>query len=176
MRRDDSETGCPVGSFFPKGALTHHLRDAQHLGGGGIPPGGRAVRSPRGNGACAFCGKRRTMRAMLLSSAAGGISVIARPAHRLVVAICFPNGNAARLFAKSAAGRFGKGAGRGFASGQLLREKVRIATAPLESRNDEYERGMKATKGSDNVWQSTIWKRRSSAAGRDDLLVRRRPI
>ena len=62
-RRDGSKAGCPVGFFFPKGALTHHLRNAQHFGGGGIPPDGRAVRSPRGNGVCAFCGKRRTMRA-----------------------------------------------------------------------------------------------------------------
>lgn len=101
------------------------------------------------------------MRAMLLSSAAGGISVIARPARRLVVAIRFSIGNAALLVAKSAASRFDKGAGRGCTFGQLLREKVRIATAPLESRNDEYERGMKATKGSDNVWQFTIWRQRS---------------
>ena len=41
--------------FFPKGALTHHPPEA----GGGIPPVGRAVRSPRGN--CAFCGKHQTM-------------------------------------------------------------------------------------------------------------------
>ena len=53
------------------------------------------------------------MRAMLLSSAAGGISVIARPARRLVVAIRFSIGNAALLVAKSAASRFDKGAGRG---------------------------------------------------------------
>ena len=46
-RRDGSETGCPVSFFFPKGALTHHLRNARHFGGGGIPPNGRAVRSAR---------------------------------------------------------------------------------------------------------------------------------
>ena len=36
-RRDGWEAGCPVGFFFPKGALTHHLQNAQHFGGGGIP-------------------------------------------------------------------------------------------------------------------------------------------
>ena len=50
-RRDGSKAGCPVGFFFPKGALTHHLRNAQHFGGGGIPTGwyppNRAVRSAR---------------------------------------------------------------------------------------------------------------------------------
>ena len=30
-RRDGSGGGCPVVLFFPKGALTHHLRNAQHF-------------------------------------------------------------------------------------------------------------------------------------------------
>ena len=30
-RRDGSEAGFPVVLFFPKGALTHHLRTAQHF-------------------------------------------------------------------------------------------------------------------------------------------------
>lgn len=50
-RRDGWEAGCPVSFFFPKGALTHHLRNAQQFGGGGIPTGwyppNRAVRSAR---------------------------------------------------------------------------------------------------------------------------------
>ena len=78
--RDGSETGCPVGFFFPKGALTHHLRNAMHFGGGGIPPNGRAVRSARRTrGDCAFCGKRRTIRASFLSSAQ--LSVLSWTAH-----------------------------------------------------------------------------------------------
>ena len=80
-RRDGSEAGCSVVLFFPKGALTHHLQNATHFGGGGIPTKGRAVRSPRGTrGDCAFCGKRRTMRALLLSSAQ--LSVLSWTAHR----------------------------------------------------------------------------------------------
>ena len=54
-RRDGSETGCSVGFFFPKGALTHHLRNAQHFAGGGIPPDGRAVRSARHASASLRC-------------------------------------------------------------------------------------------------------------------------
>lgn len=72
----------------------------------------RVVPTQSGRALCeadfVLCGERRTMRAGHLSSAVGGISVIARPARRLVVAICFSIGNAAHLFAKSAAGRFGK--------------------------------------------------------------------
>ena len=70
MRRDGSETGFPVVFFFPKGALTHHLLNATHFGGGGIPPVGRAVRSARRTrGRFVLCGERRTTRAPLLSSA-----------------------------------------------------------------------------------------------------------
>ena len=106
-RRDGSEAGCFVVLFFPKGALTHHLRNATHFGGGGIPPFGRAVRSARRTrGFFVLCGERRTMRAMLLSSAQ--LSVLSWTAHPGIAGMLrrFPSPD--NCFAKSAAGRFCK--------------------------------------------------------------------
>ena len=105
-----------------------------------------------------LCGERRTMRAELLSSAQ--LSVLSLTAHPGIVRDATVHCAARHLlFAKPVTGRFSEIAGRGFASGQLFREKVRIATAPLEPRNDEYEREMKMMKGSvRTVWQFTTWK------------------
>ena len=178
-RRDGWEAGCPVGFFFPKGALTHHLRNAQHFGGGGIPTGwyppNRAVRSARrisfsaeNDGRCGLGTSRPRWAAFpsLHDQPAGWSWQSVFPLE--MQPTCLPNLPPAGL---------AKCAGRWFASGRLLRETVRIATAPLEPRNDEYERGMETTKGSERtVWQFTTWRQRSSVAGRDAPPARQRPI
>ena len=120
-------------------------------------------------GCFVLCGERRTFRALLLSSAAGGISVIARPARRLVVAIRFPIGNAARLFAKSATAQ-----GTPFGCGRFGKWE-RIATAPSELRNDGTKND-EITKGGFDLWRSIIWKRPSSAGARVVRPARRQPI
>ena len=122
----------------------------------------RVVPTQSGRALCeadfVLCGERRTMRAELLSSVQ--LSVLSLTAHPGIVRDAAVHCAARHLlFAKPVTGRFSEIAGRGFASGQLFREKVRIATAPLEPRNDEYEREMKMMKGSvRTVWQFTTWK------------------
>ena len=179
-RRDGSKAGRPVGLFFPEGRTYSPPPKCAAFWRWWYPTGwyppNRAVRSPRGNGVCTFCGKHRTMRAALLASVQ--LSVLSLTAHPGIVRDAAVHCAARHLlFAKPVTGRFSKLAGRGFASGQLFREKVRITTAPLEPRNDEYERGIKTMKGSvRTVWQFTTWKRRSSAAGRDGPPAQRQPI
>ena len=124
-----------------------------------IPPN-RAVRSPRGmrgalrslRGAPDDAGKAPLVRA------AG--SAVMDSASRNCPGCCGALHRPTSAFTKSVTDRFCKWAGHWFTSGQLLREKERIATAPSEPRNDKYERETKTTKGSENVWRFTTWKQR----------------
>ena len=159
-RRDGSKAGRPVGLFFPEGRTYSPPPKCAAFWRWWYPD--RVVPTQSGRALCeadfVLCGERRTMRAELLSSAQ--LSVLSLTAHPGIVRDAAVHCAARHLlFAKPVTGRFSEIAGRGFASGQLFREKVRIATAPLEPRNDEYEREMKMMKGSvRTVWQFTTWK------------------
>ena len=128
-------------SFFPKGALTHHPR-----AGGGIPPVGRAVRSPRGN--CAFCGKRQTMPPC---------------PWMLAVIVCAAQGYDAPPYAAMENLPLAAFQHDGYRHWRYL--------FFLRTRNKNRKR-----EDGENEWRFIIWKRRSLAAALVDPLLPLLPI